>query len=128
MIFRPHGALGKTRWVIPGIHIPLESSGHEPEFTSYDKIAVLNTSDRDAQLEIMIYQTDGDPIGPYKWCVPARRVKSVRFNDLIDPQALFLDMPYAAMITADVPIVVQFTHQDTTPESRAILGTIAFYS
>ena len=33
---------GKTRWIIPGGHIPLESIGHEPEFTSRDQIAILN--------------------------------------------------------------------------------------
>jgi hypothetical protein len=40
-------------------------------------------------------------------------VRNARFNDLIDPEALPLDTPYAAVIEANVPIVVQFGRLDS---------------
>jgi hypothetical protein len=58
--------------------------------------------------------------------VDARRVREVRFNDLIEPQAIPLEVPYACVIEASVPIVVQFTRQDTGQASNAQATTIAY--
>jgi hypothetical protein len=50
----------------------------------------------------------------------------VRFNDLIDPQALPLDTPYACIIRSDEPVVVQFTRRDTGQPANAIATTMAY--
>jgi hypothetical protein len=117
--------LGRLRWAVPGVHIPVRSTGLEPEFTSRDQLAVLNTNDRPAEVTLRVFQTDGEPLGPYRFQVAARRVRVVRFNDLIDPQALLLGTDYAALIDSDVPVVVQFTRQDTRQAANAICGAIA---
>jgi hypothetical protein len=65
-------------------------------------------------------------VGPYPLKVGARRVRHVRFNDFIDPEAMPLDTHYACVIRASVPVVVQFTRVDTTQEANAILGLIAY--
>jgi hypothetical protein len=119
-------ALGQTTWVIPGGHIPLRSSGPEPEFTSRDELFLLNTGDRPAKVEMVVFYADREPVGGYELGVQARRVRSVRFNDLIDPEALLLDIDFGVVITSDVPIVVQFTRVDTSRESLAMLGLLAF--
>lgn len=118
--------IGSKRWAIPGGHIPLRSTGHEPEFTSRDQLHLLNTSDADASVVMVIYYSDRDPAGPYSLQVPARRVRVVRFNDLIDPQAIPLECDYACVLTSDVPIVVQFTRQDTSQAENAVTTTIGF--
>jgi hypothetical protein len=119
-------SVGRKTWAIADGHIPLTSHGAEPEFTSNDKLCVLNTSDQEAELEIMIYHSDRDPIGPYQLKVGARRVRHVRFNDLINPQAIPLDEPYAAVIRSSVPVLVQVSRRDTSHSDNALMTTLAF--
>jgi hypothetical protein len=90
--------IGAKVWAIPGGHVPLRSSGEEPRQTSRDELCVLNAGHVDVSLQLTIYYEDRDPVGPYPLKVPAQRVRHVRFNDLIDPHAMPLDTPYAALI------------------------------
>lgn len=118
--------LGKTHWAIPEGLIPSESTGPEPEMTSHETACILNTADKDANVEIMIYFTDKDPIGPYKVKVPAKRVMHLRFNDLKDPEPIPRDIDYASTIISDVPVVVQHTRLDSRQSANALLTTIAY--
>jgi hypothetical protein len=117
---------GAKVWAIPGGHMPLLSSGAEPRDTSHDELCVLNAGHFDAQLQLTIYYEDRESVGPYPLKVAAQRVRQVRFNDLIDPQALPLDTPYAVLVVADHPVVVQFTRRDTSQAANAIATTLAF--
>jgi hypothetical protein len=57
-------APGKKLWVIPGGHIPLATTGPEPEFTSCDQVSVLNGGGRMAIIVITVYYADREPVGP----------------------------------------------------------------
>lgn len=118
--------LGKTHWAIPEGMIPSESTGPEPEMESHETACILNTADKDAKVEIMVYFTDKDPIGPYKITVPAKRTRHVRFNDLEDPEKIPRDTDYASTIISDVPIVVQHTRLDSRQSENAVLTTMAY--
>jgi hypothetical protein len=119
-------AIGRTTWVIPGGHIPPRSTGPEPEFTSRDELFVLNTGDAGARLALTIFYADREPIGPYELTVDPRRVRRVRCNDLIDPEAMPLGVDYGVLVESSVPVVVQFTRLDTSQPALALLGTQAF--
>ena len=119
-------SIGSKVWAIPGGHVPWLSSGEEPRDTSCDELCVLNAGHFDAHLQLTIYYEDREPVGPYPLTVAAQRVRHVRFNDLIDPQALPLDTAYAALIIADHPVVVQFSRRDTSQAANAIATTLAF--
>ena len=119
-------AAGRRVWAIPGGHIPLRSSGHEPEETSRDELTLLNTGDTEATVAVTLFYTDRDPVGPYRLTVPARRVRCVRINDLIDPEAVPLGTDYGVLAESDVPIVVQFSRLDTSRAEKAALGVMAF--
>lgn len=118
--------IGAKVWAIAGGHMPLFSSGEEPRNTSRDELCVLNAGHFDVHLQLTIYYEDHEPVGPYPLKVPAQRVRHVRFNDLIDPQALPLDTPYAVLLVADHQVVVQFTRHDTSQAANAIATTLAF--
>jgi hypothetical protein len=105
--------LGRKTWAFAGGHIPLESTGKEPEFTSHDKVAVLNTSDKAIEIRMTVFFEDEDSSRDYTVTIPARRVRKIRFNDLIDPLPIPLDKPFAFTIHAEVNIVVQFSRMDT---------------
>jgi hypothetical protein len=120
--------LGKTHWAIPEGYIPGESTGPEPEMESHETACILNTSDQEANIEIMIYFEDKDPVGPYKVKVPAKRTSHIRFNNLKDPQPIPRDTDYASTIISDVPVVVQHSRLDSRQTENAILSTIAYYA
>jgi hypothetical protein len=118
--------IGKKVWAIAEGYIPGESTGKHPEFTSHETACILNATDKDANIEITIYYTDKDPVGPYKVMVKAKRTLHLRFNDLEDPQPIPRDTDYASVIISDVPVVVQHTRLDSRQAENALLTTMAF--
>lgn len=122
----PGKELGSTDWVIAEGYIPSQSNGPEPQMTSHETVCLLNTSDRDANVEITIYYKDREPVGPYRLVVPARRTLHARFNELRDPEPIPRDTDYSSVIHSDVPVVAQHTRLDSRQAANALLSTIAF--
>lgn len=118
--------IGRTCWAIAEGYIPPYSNGPEPQFISHETVCILNACDQDAHVEITIYYSDKEPVGPYRVTVPARRTKHVRFNDLTDPEPIPHDTDFASVIQSDVPIVVQHTRLDSRQAENALLSTIAY--
>ena len=117
--------IGHRRWAIAEGYIPGWSNGPEPQFTSHETACLLNASDEDAHVEITIFFSDREPVGPYHLTVRARRTLHVRFNELEDPEPIPKDTDYASVIESDVPIVVQHTRLDSRQAENALLSTIA---
>ena len=113
-------AVGSTTWVFPGGFIPAGSTGPEPARTSREELCVLNAGDDDAEIEITVFHERQDPVGPYPLVVAARRMRNVRINDLIDPQAVPLGVPFAAVVRSNVPIVAQLNRTDTSDGGLSI--------
>lgn len=120
--------LGRKRWAIAEGYIPGWSHGPAPQLISHEAVCLLNTSDQDAHVQITIYYSDREPVGPYKITVPARRTLHQRFNDLSDPQPIPHATDYASVIESDVPIVVQHTRLDSRQSDNALITTIAYSS
>ncbi|MFZ1800856.1 MAG: sensory rhodopsin transducer [Chitinophagaceae bacterium] len=118
--------IGRKSWAIAEGYIPAWSNGPEPQFTSHETACILNTNEQDAHIEIMIYFSDKEPVGPYRLCVPAKRTKHFRFNDLKDPQPIPVDTDYASVIISDIPVVVQHTRLDSRQDANALITTIAY--
>jgi hypothetical protein len=118
--------IGKTRWAIAEGYIPDESHGPEPEMVSHETACLLNASDEEAHIEITIFFSDRDPIGPYRITAPPRRTKHVRFNNLEDPEPIPKATDFASVIESDVPIVVQHSRLDSRQAENALLSTVAF--
>ena len=118
--------IGKTKGAIAEGYIPAYSNGPAHEFTSHEAACILNTSDKDAHVEIMIYFSDKEPVGPFKLTVMAKRTRHIRFNDLDDPQLIPLATDYSSVIISDVPVVVQHTRLDSRQNANALITTIAY--
>ncbi len=106
-------SIGKKHWAIPKGWIPSWSYGPEPAMLSHETACILNANEVDAHVEITIFYSDRDPVGPYKITVPARRTLHQRFNDLTDPEPIPKATNYASTIDSDVTIVVQHTRLDS---------------
>ena len=118
--------IGRTRWAIAEGYIPPFSNGPEPEMTSHETACLLNTSDQDAHVQITIFFSDREPVGPYRITVPARRTQHIRFNNLTDPERIPKGVDYSSLIESDVPIVVQHTRLDSRQAANALITTIAY--
>lgn len=119
-------AIGSTRWAIAEGYIPAWSNGPAPEFTSHETACILNTNATDAHVEITIYFSDRDPVGPYRVTVGGRRTKHLRFNELKDPEPVPKGTDYASVFVSDVPIVIQHTRLDSRQAENALITTIAY--
>ncbi len=94
--------------------------------TSHETACILNTSDLDANIQLTIYFSDREPVGPYTITVPARRTLHLRFNDLKDPQPIPRDTDYSSVFKSDIPIIIQHSRLDSRQAENALLSTIAF--
>ena len=119
---------GVKEWVIAEGYIPPQSHGPQPQMLSHETVCLLNASDEEAHVEITIFYSDREPVGPYEVTVPPRRTKHVRFNDLSDPEPIPKGTDYASVIRSDVPIVAQHTRLDSRQAENALLSTVAYPS
>ena len=59
-------SIGRRRWAIAEGWIPSQSTGPAPAMTSHETACLLNTGDRDAQVELTLFFKDREPVGPYR--------------------------------------------------------------
>jgi hypothetical protein len=118
--------IGRTLWVVPEGYLPDWSSGPEPELASHGSLSVLNTGPDDAHIEITIYYSDRDPVGPYRRTVPAQRTQHLRFNALDDPEPVPTATEFSSVVRSDVPVVVQHTRLDSRQDANALMTTLAW--
>lgn len=118
--------IGKKRWAIAEGYLPPQSTGTSRQLVSHETLCLLNAGDLDAQIAVMLYFADREPVGPYRFTVPARRTQHLRFNEFKDPAPVPVDTDYASVIESDQPIVVQHTRLDSRQAELALLSTIAY--
>jgi hypothetical protein len=119
-------AIGRTRWAIAEGYIPSGSAFSDRALVSHETACILNAGDRAAHVNITIFFTDRDPVGPFRLTVEARRTLHLRFNDLDDPEQIPRDTDYASIFESDVPIIVQHTRLDSRRAEVALLSTVAY--
>lgn len=119
--------IGRTRWIIPEGFIPSRSMPNaDRPLLSHEAFCILNVGDIEAHIEVTLFFTDREPIGPYRMTLAGRRTCHYRFNELQEPEKVPLDTDYASVIESDVPIVVQHTRLDSRASEIALLSTIAW--
>ncbi|MGQ0752693.1 MAG: sensory rhodopsin transducer [Betaproteobacteria bacterium] len=116
--------IGKLRWAIAEGYIPAHSTGSSRQLRSHETACLLNAGHTDAHVDITIYFSDREPVGPHRATVPARRTLHLRFDELGIPA----DTDYASLIESDVPIVVQHTRLDSRQAKLALMTTLAYAS
>jgi hypothetical protein len=77
-------------------------------------------------ISITVFFEDREPAGPFKFTIPPRRSRHLRFNDLNNPEVIPRDTPYASLIESNAPIIVQHTRLDSRNPNIALLSTMAF--
>jgi hypothetical protein len=103
--------IGHRHWTIAEGRIP--PLGDET-------VGFLNVSLQDAHVQIFVYYSNRDPVGPYRLTVPAERMQRVRFNCLTDPEPIPRATEYASTIESDVPIMVQYPGRASEEMAEAV--------
>jgi hypothetical protein len=119
--------IGRTLWVISEGYIPPGSmTGADRTLVSHETACILNAGEEPANIEITLFFSDRDPVGPYEVTVEPQRTRHLRFNDLEDPAPVPRGTDYASVIRSDVPIVVQHTRLDSRASEIALMTTMAY--
>jgi hypothetical protein len=118
--------IGKLRWAIAESYIPETSTGPRPAMESHETVCILNANPAEAHIEIMLYFSDREPVGPYREIIPPQRTRHIRFNNLRDPAPVPRGRDYSSVITSSIPVVVQHTRLDSRQAANALLSTIAY--
>ncbi|TXK44847.1 hypothetical protein FVR03_13250 [Pontibacter qinzhouensis] len=117
---------GKKSWAFAGGCIPVDSTGKEPDYVSQEVLSILNTTPEEALVQLTFFYTDKEPVGGYEIKVAPQRIRMFSINDLIDPQAVPLGVPYGGVLESNVPVVVQLTRQHTGQSALALMGITVY--
>jgi hypothetical protein len=116
---------GKRQWLIPDGFLPDKSCG---EFVSHEAICVLNTGDSDANIKLIVYFEDREPMEKFTAVCGARRTNHIRLDKIKDSsgEKIPVGVPYAIMVSSDSPIVVQHSRMDTSQAELTLMTTMAY--
>lgn len=117
--------VGSKVWFIPDGFLNSTSKG---EAKSHEAICVLNTSDKDAEIEITLYFEDKNKMAGFRAKCPAERTNHIRMDRIVDENGRGVpwDTPYAAMVSSDTEIIVQYSRLDSSQEALSLMTTIAY--
>jgi hypothetical protein len=119
-------AVGHRCWAIAEGYIPPGSARRGRALESHETLCILNAGDRDARVKLTVYFADRPPAGPFRFVVPARRTRHLRFNDFCKPEPIPKGSDFSSLVESTVHIVVQHTRLDSRQAALALLSTIAF--
>lgn len=125
MVFMNEGH-GKREWLVADCYWPETTApGH---YVSHEAVCALNTSDRDARIELTLYFEDREPMAGFVAHCPARRTHHIRLDKLTDAAGGHVPMgtPYAIHAVSDVNIIMQYSRLDATQPNCTLATTIAY--
>jgi len=118
-------SLGQKTWVIADGYLPVISNG---EFVSHESVCVLNTGNETANIEIMIYFEDREPMQDFEAVCKAKRTNHIRLEKIKDKfgKSIPRGVPYAIKVQSSCPLVVQHTRLDTSQAALSLMTTMGY--
>lgn len=116
---------GKKEWFIPDCYLSSVSNG---KFISHEAICVLNLHELDAEIELVLYYEDKEPLYGFKVQCKSKRTNHIRLDKIKSNtnQTIPFDTCYAIHVVSSVPIVVQYSRMDSGDSALALMSTIAY--
>ena len=118
-------AVGKKIWVIAEGHIP-KIPGGGTRALNHETACIVNTSEKEANIDLYIYFASCDPAGPYLIKIPAQRTYHLRFNELKKPKPIPEETDFSSVFISDIPVVIQHTRIAQTKPGTVIMTTTAY--
>ncbi len=116
---------GKKVWLIPDCFL---NSVSKNESVSHEAICVINTTNEDAEIALTLFFEDREPCKDFKSTCKAGRTHHIRMDKLVSEKGEKIprDTPYAALVEASCPVVIQYSRLDTSEVEMALMTTIAY--
>ncbi len=116
---------GQRTWIIPDGFLPPKSTG---DLVSHEAVCVLNVTDQDADIRLVFYFEDREPMDQFRTICGARRTHHIRLDSLRDAAGAEVPrgVPYAIKVDSNVPVVIQHSRLDTSQEALALFTTMAY--
>lgn len=116
---------GAYTWLIPDGYLPREGYSNLP---SHEAICILNTSGKQANIELNFYFEDMPAVKGIKIYIPAEACIHFRTDqpEKIGGVKIPYDIPYGIKIVSDEKIVVQYSRADTRAINMTTFTTIAY--
>ncbi len=97
-------------------------------FPSHEAICVINPGSKDAQIDIILYFEDREPMVGFRTSCAAERTSHIRMDKLNngEGQGIPCDVPYAVRIESSTRIIVQYSRMDTSQSEMALMTTMAY--
>jgi len=103
-------AVGKKVWVFADGDLPPQG---DEEPLGHEALMVLNTSRKDAQLNLSLYFEDKDPVTDVTITIPAQRVTCTRMDYPVGDQQVHIpEGQYALVVESSEPVVAVFGRLD----------------
>ena len=117
---------GKRNWFFPDGEMPLPGNY---EIKAHESIIILNSTDKDADIEITLYFTDRDPIKGINVKVGANRVRCLRTNNLDDMGGVEipLETQYAIGLKSNVPVIAQYGRLEAREQPMAFYTNTGYW-
>jgi len=117
-------AYGEKVWLIPDGYI----SGVSHNIPSHDAVCVLNTSDKDAKINLTLYFEDRDKMDCFIVKCKAGKTHHIRMDRITgeNGKKVPVNTPYAILVESNIEVVVQYSRLDTTQSEMALMTTIAY--
>ena len=118
-------AVGKKVWLIPDCELPREGEG---ELKGHESVIVVNDSENQAEIKVVLYFSDRDCCENIVWTVPSKRVKCFRMNNIIDMCGFVVpyDTQYAMKLESSEKVVVQYGRLDNRQTNLAYYTTLGY--
>ena len=124
--------IGKKTWIFPDAFLP--AKGH-PYKTSkngdqfgHESLCMLNSSDKDALINISFYYENSEPLENYKHTLKAKRSLHLRLDNitLLNNKKLLREVPYSIILKSNIKIVAQLSRLDTTSENNSFMTSMGW--
>jgi len=117
---------GKKIWIFPDGDLPPSGSF---DISGHESVIVLNMSEEEAVLSMMLYFTDREPQKDITIKVSSKRVRCIRMDNPNDLNGFVVPRKtqYSICLISSIPVVVQYGRLDTREQPMAFYTNTGYY-
>ena len=118
-------AIGRKTWIFPDAELP---PAGEFALKGHESIIVLNCSEKQAEIEVVVYFEDKMPAKQSGLKVDSGRVRCFRMDipDDIGGIVIPRETQYAIRLESSLPVVVQYGRLDTRQQNMAFYTCMGY--
>ena len=111
----------KTDWYFPDSFLPNISDG-----VSHESVCVLNVGDTAAEVELVCFFEDDEPLRGFQVICAPRRTNHIRLDKIKNNKGIQIpqNRPYAIGVHSSQPILCQYTRVDATEPAHTLMTTV----